>query len=209
METDFIVRLYESRLWRRNPGLALLMGITFDQEYKIITQAMRLTGSEAILDLACGTGIYARRIAKQSSRCVVLGLDLSQPMLGYAKRLAQRNGLANVILLQGNALALPFLSHHFDVVNCGGALHLFGDFSHALAEVSRVLKDGGRFTFANIRKRGTRFSERIVRLRHELSGMNAFRPDQVANELQKVGFDRIHCHHAKGIWLVMSATKAG
>jgi SAM-dependent methyltransferase len=207
METDLIVRLYESRLWRRNPALALLMGISFDQEYEIISQAMRLTGSEVILDLACGTGIYARRIAREASRGVVIELDLSQPMLGYAKRLVQRSGLANVILIQGDALALPFLSRHFEVVNCGGALHLFGDLARALAEVSRVLKEGGRFTFATFRNRGTRFSERIVRLRRDLSGMNAFRPDELAKELRTVGFDRVYCHHAKGILLVMSATK--
>jgi SAM-dependent methyltransferase len=209
METDLIVRLYESRLWRRNPALALLMGITFDQEWEIISQAMRLSGSEAILDLACGTGIYARRIAREASRGLVCGLDLSQPMLKHGKGLVQRSALSNVVLLQGDAIALPFLNRHFDVVNCAGALHLFGDLARTLSEVSRVLKEGGRFTFATFRSRGTRFSERIVRWRRHVSGMNAFRPDDLANELQKVGFDRVQCHHAKGIWLVMSATKAG
>lgn len=208
METDLIVRLYESRLWRRNPALALLMRTTFDQEYEIVARAARLNASEAILDLACGTGIYARRIAREATPALVIGVDLSRPMLRYAKRLAQSGGLANVILLQGDALALPFQSGQFDVVNCGGALHLFGNVTGALAEVSRVLKEGGRFTFATFRHRGSRFSKRLVRWRRDLSGMNAFQPDELAEELLKAGFDLVRCHHAKGIWLVMSAMKA-
>lgn len=208
METEWIVRLYESRVWRRNPALAVLMGITFDREYEIISQAMRLTGSEVILDLACGTGIYARRIAREVSRGAVLGFDLSQPMLRHAKGLVNRDGLSNVMLLQGDALALPFSSGRFDVVNCGGALHLFGDLARALGEINRILKEGGHFTFATFRNRGTRFSEQVVRLRRDLSGMNAFRPDEIESELRKIGFDQVECHHAKRIWLIMSATKA-
>jgi len=37
--------------------------------------------------------------------------------------------------------------------------------------------------------------------------MNAFRPEEIESALRKIGFDRVECLHAKGIWLIMSATK--
>jgi hypothetical protein len=39
--------------------------------------------------------------------------------------------------------------------------------------------------------------------------MNAFRPDELENELHHTGFHHVQCHHNKGIWLIMSAIKAG
>jgi hypothetical protein len=61
MGSDVIVRFYESRLWRRNPLLALLMGLTFDQGYALIAHAARPTESDVILDLVCGPATYARK----------------------------------------------------------------------------------------------------------------------------------------------------
>ena len=208
MESGLIVRLYESRLWRRNPLLAVLMGLTFEKEYALIAQAARLTASDIILDLACGPATYARRLAREVRRGRVVGLDMSLPMLRYGQRVVDRDNFSNVTLLQGNAMALPFLAGHFNVVNCCGALHLFADVAGVLREIGRVLKVGGRFTIATYRKRGGRLSEQVVRLRRGLFGMNAFRPDEMMGELQAAGFDRVECHHAKGIWLIMSATKA-
>jgi len=158
MGSDSIIQLYESRLWRRNPFVALLMGITFEQEYQTILQAARLTGSETILDLACGPGTYAMRLAPEVTDGVVFGLDLVWPMLTYGKRRMERDGPSNVILLQGDASALPFSGDHFDVVNCCGALHLFANLDAVLHEINRVLKGGGRFTLAAYRKRAGRLS---------------------------------------------------
>lgn len=34
------------------------------------------------------------------------------------------------------------------------------------------------------------------------------RPDEIESQLRKFGFDQVECHHAKGTWLSMAATKA-
>ncbi len=173
----------------------------------MVLQAAGLKGNEILLDLACGTGIYSRPFAHQLNRGAVFGLDLSIPMLKYASKQALKEGLKNIRFMRSDAMDLPFSGNSFEVVNCCGALHLFADVPHILSEISRVLKPGGRFTFAAFRKRANALAEHIARLRRNATGMNAFRPDELELQITQVGFREIRCHHAKGIWLVMSAVK--
>jgi SAM-dependent methyltransferase len=207
METEFMARLYESVLWRRNPFLTILLGSTFNRESQIVSRALKLTSAETILDLACGPGIYARRFAREASRGRVLGLDLSLPMLKHGNQLLQKNRLTNVRLLQGNALALPFCNSCFDVVNCAAALHLFGDLARTFAEANRVLRPGGRFIFSTFRYPKDRLMRQFLHLRYNLVGIRSFRQEDLESGLRKAGFDEFHYLHARGIWVVIEAGK--
>ncbi len=202
-----MARLYESPLWRRNPLLALLLGSTFQREARIVSHALRLSGAETVLDLACGPGIYARRFAREVSRGTVIAMDLSLAMLEHGEQLLQDNGITNVLLLQGNALALPFDRTSFDVINCAAALHLFGDLSRTFSEVERVLRPGGRFVFSTFRYPGSRLMQQFLHLRYNLVGIRSFRQEDIESELRKAGFGEFHYLHAKGIWVVIHATR--
>jgi len=208
MSWEPIVRVYESRLLRRSPIVGALTRMSFEREYATIVQAAKLTGTDILLDLACGTGIYTRPLAHQLPGGFVVGLDLSVPMLTSASQRLRGEGLDNVLLIHADAAALPFSDSAFDVVNCCGAIHLFADLARVLGHVTRVLKPGGRFTIATFRKRAGLLAERVVRLRETVSGMNAFRPDELEVVFNQAGLTNVECHHAKGIWLIMSATKA-
>lgn len=202
-----IVGIYESRFWRRSPLVAALAGLSFEQEYETITRAAKLDGSEILLDLACGTGIYARPLARRLARGAVVGLDLSMPMLTHASRRVRMEGQENLLFIHADAADLPLAERRFDVVNCCGALHLFPDLPRVLGHVTRVLKPGGRFTIAAFRKRAGALAEHAVRLRRRVTGIDAFRPDELALQFTQAGLGDIECHHAKGIWLIMSATR--
>jgi SAM-dependent methyltransferase len=207
MEAEPIVRIYESRLWRRGPHVALVLGISFEREQELILRAGALTGSERILDLACGPGIYTRPFARQVPAGSVVGLDLSLPMLRYGSRRVREEGLRNVLLVHGTALSLPFAPDHFDLVNCCGALHLFPDARRALGEVHRVLKPGGRFTVAAFCRSDGRIATLRNTVRRRLSGIDAFSPRDLASRFREAGLDGIECLHAKAAWLIMSARK--
>lgn len=207
MESESIVRIYESRLWRRSLLAAILTQLSFEQEFEMILSAAKLNGNETVLDLACGTGIYARPFSHHLERGAVIGLDILKPMLNYAGKQARKENLKNLHLMEGNAMDLPFSKDSFDVVNCCGALHLFANVPHALREISRVLKRGGRFTFATFRKRANPLAEYIVHIRREVTGINAFRPDELETLLHQAEFKEPKIRHAKSIWLVMSAVK--
>jgi SAM-dependent methyltransferase len=95
------------------------------------------------LDVGCGTGLTAVRLARRSEIDRVVGLDPSPAALTHARR---RHGFPLVL---GSALALPFGSESFDVLTCFDVLqHLpagSGSLSMAQAadELRRVLRPGG------------------------------------------------------------------
>ncbi len=207
MEWEAIVRIYESRWWRRSPFMASLFGISFEAEQELILRAARLSGTDAVLDLACGPGIYARPLARQSPKGTVFGLDLSLPMLRYASRRVRAEGINNLVLIHGTALELPFTTGSLDWVNCCGALHLFPDVPRVLGEIHRVLRPGGGFSVAAARRSSSIAAARAAVVHRRLTGINSFTSDELASQLARAGFAAVECHHAKRIWLIMSARK--
>jgi SAM-dependent methyltransferase len=205
MQFEPLIEIYESRWWRRSSVAKVIMGIGFEDEYALIANAARLGQTEFLLDLACGPGIYARQLAREIGAGTAVGLDLSMPMLRFAARRARLEGIGNLMLLHGNAMALPFEPGQFDVVNCCGALHLFPDIDRVIGEVSRVLKPGGRFTIAASRRGDGWIAGQWSKLIWSI-GVNAFTPGQLESRLAQAGFTS-ECLHAAGVWLIMAATK--
>ena len=102
------------------------------------------TGLEA-LDIACGPGTVARRIATRlgpSGR--VTACDLSAAMLEVAAAKPPLNDAAPITYRQCPADALDVPDGAFDVVTCQQGLQFFPDRLGAIAEMRRALKPGGR-----------------------------------------------------------------
>ena len=103
-----------------------------------------LRAGDRVLDVACGTGVVARaareRVASDGS---VTGLDINPAMLAVAR--AESPG---VDFVQGSALSLPFDDASFDAVVCQLGLQFFPDRAKALAQMRRVLVDGGRLALS-------------------------------------------------------------
>jgi ubiquinone/menaquinone biosynthesis C-methylase UbiE len=97
---------------------------------------------DAVLDVACGTGIVARLAAKRMGRGQVTALDLNSGMLAVARSVPPEG--ATIMWIEGSALDLPFPPDSFDVVLCQLGLQFFPDQRKALGELRRVLKGAGR-----------------------------------------------------------------
>jgi ubiquinone/menaquinone biosynthesis C-methylase UbiE len=68
----------------------------------------------------------------------VVGIDLSRRVLTAAQTLARTLGLGHTAFIQGDAEALPFAPHTFDLVTCELAFHYFPHPRAALTEMVRV-----------------------------------------------------------------------
>lgn len=102
-----------------------------------------LKRDERVLDLGCGTGYTACLLAKGPGARVV-GLDLRPKMLGWAKKRALKEGVADrVHLAAGDAHCMPFREGSFNAAVIESVL-VFCDVPAALAELYRALKPGGR-----------------------------------------------------------------
>ena len=98
------------------------------------------------LDLCCGSGDLARRLARQVGRTgSVTGLDFSVAQLAIAaERSCKSVQPLNITWVEGDALNLPFESQQFDAATMGYGLRNLVDIPRSLSELHRVLKPGAK-----------------------------------------------------------------
>lgn len=89
-----------------------------------------------VLDVGCGTGDLTEQLLERTGAEVV-GVDPSPRML----ELTRRRGIPAVA---GRAEALPFADTEFDAVLAAWVLYHSGKVDQAVAEIGRVIVDGGR-----------------------------------------------------------------
>ncbi len=119
----------------------LVPAITTKWAEDLVGRAQPRAG-EAVLDIACGTGVVARLAGSRMAQGHVTGLDLNKGMLAVARTLPTE-GVA-IEWIEGSALALPFPAGKFDLVLCQLGLQFFPDQGRALREMHRVLSPSGR-----------------------------------------------------------------
>jgi len=97
---------------------------------------------ERVLDIGCGVGTTAVRIARETGADVVAA-DISALMRERAERNVAASGLPNVTVSDADILALPYPDASFDCV-LAEAVTMFVDRRRAAAELVRVCRPGGR-----------------------------------------------------------------
>jgi len=127
---DWDPKLYSSNSSaQKNWGLELLSKLDFK-------------GSEKVLDVGCGDGRLSADIAYNLPEGSVLGIDLSEGMVVFAKNNYPKEQFPNLTFMQMDASELTFDSE-FDVVFSNAALHWIKAPEPALKGIFRSLKPGG------------------------------------------------------------------
>ena len=125
---------------------------------------------DAVLDVGCGTGIFADRLDRQLAPGAVAGCDMSAGMLGEAAARSRRVGW-----VRGDSARLPFRPGAFDAVVCTMAFHFF-DQPQAWAEFHRVLAPGGHALVGMVHPRTPTGSDRLSRITSAASKTKMFFP---------------------------------
>lgn len=182
-------------------------------------QAVRLAKvrpDDEVLDVACGTGDFARAFVQARPRWV-MGCDFAHEMLKRAARFAPRGGSARAEArgaewVEADALRLPFADGSFSIVSCAFGVRNFADLDAGLREMHRVLRPGGRAiileftrpTHTVIRHLYEFFTNRVMPVAAswvsgDRSGAYRYLPrsvvtflnaDQMCARLQAAGFDQ-------------------
>jgi ubiquinone/menaquinone biosynthesis C-methylase UbiE len=112
---------------------------------RTLLDACQADATSRVLDVGCGSGATACLIAEQYS-ARVRSIDISEVMIAKAEERARRQGLQERVEFQvADVFRLPFEDGAFDVAIVESVLiPLPGDKKQALAEMTRVVRPGGR-----------------------------------------------------------------
>jgi trans-aconitate 2-methyltransferase len=107
-----------------------------------VLDRLTLEGSEAVLDVGCGTGRITGDLAARLPRGRLVALDRSPAMLSTARAwLRERH--ASVPLVLGDGAALPF-RRSFDAIFSTATFHWIHDHAALFRSLVTALKPGGR-----------------------------------------------------------------
>jgi ubiquinone/menaquinone biosynthesis C-methylase UbiE len=114
--------------------------------------AARLNPGDRVLDLGCGTGALAARLAQKG--CQVTGVDVSPQMLGQAAQRLRQDHLEERLALRELGVAeldTAFADASFDAVVSTLLFSELSDdeISYTLAQCMRILRPGGQLLIAD------------------------------------------------------------
>lgn len=137
----------------RTPRPALGLGDDVDrycvQMYHHVAGAVDLRGRD-VLEVGCGRGGGAAYVARRLGPRRVTGMDLAPNAVEFCRQHHRHSSLDFVC---GDAEALPFPDESFDAVINVESSHCYGSMRVFLAEVRRVLREGGHLLLADRRHR--------------------------------------------------------
>jgi arsenite methyltransferase len=118
-------------------------------ERKIEITKSKMTGDDVVLDVGCGTGSLALRLAPTGAQ--IHGLDLSDEMIRIARAKASTQGVDNVTFHVGPFDdAIAFGDASLDGLCAYSLLHLVEDRAAVLQRILRLLKPGGFFVSSTV-----------------------------------------------------------
>lgn len=110
------------------------------------------------LDVASGTGEFARALATRVAR--VTALEATDAMRKRGELLLREAGVENVTFVPGVAEHLPFADGTFDIVASRYALHHFAEAATVLSEMARVSRPSGYLIIVDIVSPGENLAEK-------------------------------------------------
>ncbi len=102
-----------------------------------------LTDVDDVLDVASGTGLVLRALARRSRAITLTGIDVAPAMVEVARR-----QLPEASFIEADAALIPFADACADLITCVTALHAIANTAAALSEWHRLLRTRGRVVSA-------------------------------------------------------------
>lgn len=123
--------------------------LTAEEQDRFISQ-LNLQKGRTLVDIACGSGGPALRIAERTG-CSVVGIDIHDQAISTANALATQRGIKDQaefrVVDASSKLSLP--DQMCDAITCIDAINHLPDRKQVVSEWARILKPGGRLLFTD------------------------------------------------------------
>lgn len=148
-----------------------------------VVGALALAPTAVVADLGAGTGYFSVRLARAVPSGRVLAIDVEPSMVRYLADRATREGLANLLAVEGTATDAG-IREPVDLVLVVNTYHHIAERTAYFAALREHLRPGGRLAIVDFRLD----SERGPPREHKLA------PDQVQAELEAAGYALVASH---------------
>ncbi|MGK5733887.1 methyltransferase domain-containing protein [Streptomyces sp. URMC 124] len=124
-----------------------------DRLTDMMTDRLHVDESHSVLDVGCGVGQPAMRIARRTGAHVT-GISVSRGQVARATALAEEAGLSGRVEFRyADAMRLPFEDNSFDAAIAIESIFHMPDREHVFGEIRRVLRPGGRLVLTDFFER--------------------------------------------------------
>jgi SAM-dependent methyltransferase len=115
-----------------------------DDLVDMIVALLELEPGDRVLDLACGSGVHARRLAARGLG--VVGVDIAPSLIAYSQQQAGEQGLSTVRFEQGDMRQLACREEFDAVLLLSGSFGFFDEDTNldVLRHMVRALRPGGQ-----------------------------------------------------------------
>ena len=130
--------------------------LSFDDEknrmfinlYDYVASQISIDGL-SVLEVGSGRGGGASFVARYHNPKSIVGMDFSKTAISLSTKL--HKNIKNLSFKNGDAEKIPFPDNSFDVILNVESSHCYGNMTKFIAEVYRVLKPNGKFSWADLR----------------------------------------------------------
>ena len=162
-------------------------------EYHIET--LGLKANEHLLDIGCGTGLPAVRMAQHSGGRVT-GINVSREHLARAEETARAHGVEDRVSFRyGNTMALDFPDESFDAAMAIDVYSHLSDRQQAFHETARVLRSGGHFMMSEFTVRGTPSKEQLTAYQQMWRCVPPTSPAHTVAMAENAGFELVRAEN--------------
>jgi peptidoglycan-N-acetylglucosamine deacetylase len=155
-------------------------------------------GSERVLEVGAGTGIFTLEIARRSRE--VVAADISGNMLELLEKKARAEGIGNIAPVKGNVETME-LKGPFSVVCAFSSLEYLTDLPGFFVKLSQEVEPGGALYFITARSSFFRFFTQLGNAMRQGLWLKAHSRREIESMLKAAGFEeiRIFSHLFKSI----------
>jgi predicted methyltransferase len=172
------VMSFESAGWLERPGREE------EERPEIVLAAMRLRPGQVVAEIGCGSGFFARRLARAvAPGGRVYAEDIQPEMLDLLRERAAKERIANIVPVLGTDVDPRLPQGGVDWVLMADVYHEFQRPQPMLARIKDSLAPGGQVALVEYREEGETASQ--IKPAHRMSAA------QVLAEWQPAGFELV------------------